>query len=166
MDSRQATRNYPKHIVSVSAYITNEKNEVLMVKTHWRKDTWELPGGQVELGEALDKAISREVLEETGIEVTVLGITGVYYNSSREVLTIVFRGISNSIDIAKQSEEIHKAEFIALSQDNIGDYITRPNGLSRTLDAMLAEDCVPYETWEAHPYNLLGRIEKKKLSVR
>ncbi|WP_233785899.1 NUDIX hydrolase [Planococcus halotolerans] len=166
MDSRQAIRIYPKHIVSVSAYITNKNNEVLMVKTHWRKDTWELPGGQVELGEALDKAVCREVLEETGIEVTVLGITGVYYNSSKEVLTIVFKGISNSIDITKQPQEIHNAEFIALSQDNISVYITRPNGLSRTLDAMLAKDCVPYETWEARPYNLLGRMEKKKLSGR
>ncbi|MGV3465371.1 MAG: NIPSNAP family protein, partial [Heyndrickxia sp.] len=47
------TGNYqdPKHIVSVSAYITNEKGEVLLVKNHHRSDTYEMPGGQVEEGE-------------------------------------------------------------------------------------------------------------------
>ena len=42
----------PKHIVAVAGYLTNEKNEVLLTKVHWRADTWELPGGQVEEGEA------------------------------------------------------------------------------------------------------------------
>jgi 8-oxo-dGTP diphosphatase len=40
----------PKHIVAVSAYVVNDKDEVLLVKTHWREDTWESPGGQVEEG--------------------------------------------------------------------------------------------------------------------
>jgi hypothetical protein len=30
---------YPKHIIAVSAYVTNEKGEALLVKTHWRSDT-------------------------------------------------------------------------------------------------------------------------------
>lgn len=40
----------PKHIVAVAGYLTNEKDEVLLAKVHWRADTWELPGGQVEEG--------------------------------------------------------------------------------------------------------------------
>ena len=48
----------PKHIVAVSAYVTNSKNEVLLVKTHPRdSDTWELPGGQVDEGESLSQAV-------------------------------------------------------------------------------------------------------------
>ncbi|MBJ3792916.1 DNA mismatch repair protein MutT, partial [Bacillus sp. OA1] len=34
----------PKHIVAVAGYLIKEKNEVLLVKVHWRADTWELPG--------------------------------------------------------------------------------------------------------------------------
>lgn len=32
---------HPKHIIAVSALVTNENNETLLVKTHWRSDTWE-----------------------------------------------------------------------------------------------------------------------------
>lgn len=45
-----------------------------------RADTlnWELPGGKVELGESATQAVVREVLEESGIRVRVLGLSGVY----------------------------------------------------------------------------------------
>ncbi|WP_033541263.1 NUDIX hydrolase [Planococcus sp. CAU13] len=159
------TADYPKHIVAVSAYITNQDGEALLVKAHWRKDTWEPPGGQVEQGEALDVAVRREVLEETGIAINVLGITGVYYNASSEILSVVFRAECSNCEIIMQPEEIYDARFIKLTEKNIGEYITRPHMVSRTIDAMQAESFVPYETWEVRPYNLLGRMEKKKYTL-
>lgn len=59
--------NPPKHTVSVSALLMNEHDEVLLVRTHWRSDTWEMPGGNVDEGEPLDQAVCREFLEETGV---------------------------------------------------------------------------------------------------
>jgi 8-oxo-dGTP diphosphatase len=82
---------YPRHIIAVSAYVTNENEEALLVKTHWRSDTWEQPGGQVDVGEPLDKAVCREVLEETGIVISPIGITGVYYNATKHLLSVVFK---------------------------------------------------------------------------
>jgi 8-oxo-dGTP diphosphatase len=38
---------------------------------------WSLPGGLVELGETLEAAIKRELAEEAGISVKILGITAV-----------------------------------------------------------------------------------------
>lgn len=151
--------NYPKHIVAVSAYITNEKDETLLVKTHWRSDTWESPGGQVEEGESLEKAVCREVLEETGVVIKPIGITGIYNNISSGILSVVFKAIYVCGDLKIQPEEIKEAKFFALDEDNIGMYITRPHMKSRTLDAMNAKNFIPYETWETRPYKLLERLD-------
>ncbi|HUS14332.1 MAG TPA: NUDIX domain-containing protein [Chloroflexia bacterium] len=39
---------------------------------------WGLPGGSVELGETIEAAVVREVCEETGYDVTVVRLIGVY----------------------------------------------------------------------------------------
>jgi 8-oxo-dGTP diphosphatase len=52
----------PKHFIAVSAFVTNDQGEVLLLRTHWRSDTWEMPGGQVEIGEPLDAAPSYNLL--------------------------------------------------------------------------------------------------------
>lgn len=148
----------PKHIIAVAGYLTNEMNEVLLTKVHWRADTWEMPGGQVEEGEALDQAVCREIKEETGLTVKPIGITGVYYNASMHILAVVFKVAYVSGDIKIQPEEIQEAKFIALNEENIDEYITRPHMKSRTVDAMRATHFIPYETWEVQPYNLIGRL--------
>ncbi len=150
---------HPKHIVAVSALVTNENNETLLVKTHSRSDTWESPGGQVEEGEGLDVAVCREVLEETGITIRPIGISGIYYNATNQVLSVVFKAEFMGGEIKLQPEEIKEAKFVQLTEANIDQYITRPNMKSRTLDAMNAQNFIPYETWEVHPFHLLGRLE-------
>ena len=131
---------------------------MLLTKVHWRADTWELPGGQVEEGEALDQAVCREIKEETGLTVKPIGITGVYYNTSMHILAVVLKVAYISGEIKIQPEEIQEAKFVDLNEENIDEYITRPHMKSRTLDAMRATHFIPYETWEVQPYNLIGRL--------
>jgi 8-oxo-dGTP diphosphatase len=150
---------YPKHFIAVSAFITNDKGEVLLVKTHLRSDTWEAPGGQVEVGEPLDKAVRREILEETGIVIRPTGITGVYYNVTKHILSVIFKAEYVSGELNIQPEEIKEAQFVKMTEANIEQFFTRPHMRSRTLDAMKSVNFIPYETWEVNPYNLLGRLE-------
>jgi len=145
--------------VSVAALLLNERNEMLLVKTHRRADTWEIPGGNVEAGEPLDQAVCREVREETGIVIRPLGISGVYMNTTKHVLVVVFKVAYVSGEIAIQPEEIQEAGYIAITEANIDNYITRPQQRSRTLDALKAKRLVPYETWEVgEAYRMAGRV--------
>jgi 8-oxo-dGTP diphosphatase len=66
-------RTYPdRPIVGVGAVVLVEQRIVLVKRAHEPlKGEWNLPGGAVEVGETLEAACAREVLEETGLEVRV-----------------------------------------------------------------------------------------------
>jgi ADP-ribose pyrophosphatase YjhB (NUDIX family) len=58
--------------VAVGAVVFDDRGRVLLVQRGKppAKGLWSVPGGRVELGETLAAAVEREVLEETGLEVT------------------------------------------------------------------------------------------------
>lgn len=64
-------------VVAVTAFVLDEQQRVLMIR---RTDSgrYAIPGGAQEIGETIGAAVSREVLEETGIEVEPDAIIGVY----------------------------------------------------------------------------------------
>jgi ADP-ribose pyrophosphatase YjhB (NUDIX family) len=78
------------HSVSVAAIITNDAGQVLMIQ---RRDNghWEPPGGVLELDEAIEDGLQREVHEETGLDVEPERLTGVYKNMPRSIVALVFR---------------------------------------------------------------------------
>ncbi|QEU95157.1 NUDIX hydrolase [Streptomyces kanamyceticus] len=66
-------------VPSVVAVAVNEAGEVLLIhKTD--NDLWALPGGGVEVGESVADAAVRETKEETGFDVEVTGLVGLYTN--------------------------------------------------------------------------------------
>jgi ADP-ribose pyrophosphatase YjhB (NUDIX family) len=60
----------------VQAVIRRDGEVLLALRRDLRG--WELPGGNLEAGEAPEAALRREVLEETGLEVTIESLAGVY----------------------------------------------------------------------------------------
>jgi 8-oxo-dGTP diphosphatase len=146
----------PKHIVGVFGYITNQQGEVLIVKSIDRPDTWELPGGQVEAGETLEEAAKREIREESGIEAELTAVTGVYHNVSRGIVAIGFRGVATGGQLARDGETID-AMFVKLDENIAARYFTRPQLLSRVLDAMNGSPA-GFEAFRVDPYERLRRI--------
>ncbi len=84
-------REYPDApIAGVGAVIVRTgpqgNQEVLLVRRAQEplKGQWSLPGGAVELGETLEEAICREVLEETGLVVQALDLVEAFDRISRD----------------------------------------------------------------------------------
>ena len=59
----------------VRVIVLDEDNRILMVRQdHPERTVWMVPGGGIEEGENSAQAAVREVLEETGLEVEILGL--------------------------------------------------------------------------------------------
>jgi 8-oxo-dGTP pyrophosphatase MutT (NUDIX family) len=67
----------PRSIVPGASAIVRQRSAILMVQ---RRDNgmWSLPGGALEVGERIAETAVREVREETGIEIEITGLVGVY----------------------------------------------------------------------------------------
>lgn len=75
----------PNSVVpSASAIVTDEQGRILLIK---RRDNtlWALPGGGHDIGETIADTAVREVKEETGLDVEVTGLVGVYTNPQHVV---------------------------------------------------------------------------------
>lgn len=80
----------PKHSVSIAGIVVREDGRILAIQ---RRDNgnWEPPGGVLELNETIHAGVRREVLEETGMQVEVERLTGVYKNLPLGIVALVFR---------------------------------------------------------------------------
>jgi 8-oxo-dGTP pyrophosphatase MutT (NUDIX family) len=52
---------------------------------------WELPGGQVDVGDTVAGALQREVAEEAGVVISVLGVSGVYTDPGYVIRSVAGR---------------------------------------------------------------------------
>ena len=140
--------DHPRHIVAVSGLFFNPYGYVLLVKTERRG--WECPGGQVELGEDLITALIRETREESGCEVEVERLAGVYTNPiapQKVMLQFVGRYMSGT---PRGSEETAEAGWFTIEEAL--ELVTFPANLTKLNDALRATERPIYRVYSTQPY--------------
>ena len=127
----------PTHIIAGAGIVLNEKDEILMVKSH--NAGWVFPGGQVEVGENVIDAVKREVMEETGVDIEVGEVfciasnTGKHqgYNGVKEVPTKIMLDFICKAKggIPRPSDE--NSESAYFPKDKVLDLIQTPAIIER-----------------------------------
>jgi len=118
--------------IGVFALIFNYEKQILL--GHRRDiDWWNLPGGGMEYGETVDEAVCREVREETGLEVKVERLVGVYSKPQKQevVLTFLCQAIGGTLQPTEETRESRYFAPEALPEN------TLPKHRQRIEDALL-----------------------------
>ena len=112
-------------LITVDGVVLVDEEGIVLVKrlNEPFKDFWALPGGFVEYGETTEEAVKREVKEETGLEVEVLKLIGVYSDINRDprghVVSICYlcRGVGGFLKASSDAGDVavfHLSELKSL----------------------------------------------------
>jgi len=107
-----------RYYLVVRAIIRDSKGRCLLIRRsnvcHKFVGKWEWPGGKVDKGESFDVALRREVREEIGLKVELVGVVGAYGKISPKriaVLCLEARPVGGTVRL---SEEHDQYSWVAL----------------------------------------------------
>jgi 8-oxo-dGTP diphosphatase len=103
-----------KSVVVALVFIRKEES-ILLVKQDYGQQYWSLPGGVMEAGESIEQAAVREVREETGLEIRLGRLVGVYSKPGRGELALTFEGEASGGEL-RADNEIMEARFFPLAE--------------------------------------------------
>jgi 8-oxo-dGTP pyrophosphatase MutT (NUDIX family) len=101
--------------IGAAAVIVDHDGKVLLVKHTYGRLNWELSGGVAEANESAAETAVREVREETGLQVSVERLTGVYYEPGSDMHHFVFicRQLDESETLRPDRIEISECRYRA-----------------------------------------------------
>lgn len=131
----------PQFIIGVFGIIFDEQKRVLLV--HRRDyDLWNLPGGTLEDFESPANAVNREVKEETGLEVEVVKLLGVYNKENKNdiVFSFLCKVVGGEITLNDEADKIEYFEIDKLPANTV------PKQVERIKDALSNPSKVIFRT--------------------
>jgi len=125
----------PLLTVDVVIELLDRTGEIVLIERRHEPVGFALPGGFVAVGEAVERAAVREAKEETGLDVTLIDLLGVYSDPARDALghtvSVVFVGRAHGVpeggDDAKRAGGCRPESPPTLVFDHariISDYLT------------------------------------------
>ncbi len=140
----------PRHIVAASALVRNDAGEILLVRTHRRG--WEVPGGQVELGETLIDGLKREVYEESGVHAEIGRLAVVRSNISSSIVIFCFeaRYLEGELRTSGETPEVRWAP-----PEQVLSMIEHPAIRESVRDILAGARQVIYRAYTTEPYRLV-----------
>lgn len=97
-------------LIGVTGIIFNDKKEVLLFKHVYRSHAWSLPGGYLKAGEHPMEGLEREILEESGLVVSVDDLLKTRTDRDSARLDICYTGVLIGGDF-KPTHEVEEYGF-------------------------------------------------------
>lgn len=122
-----AAQSAPRNVTSVGGLVVRGDAVLLVRMTYGpSRGRYMLPGGLVEPGETLDRAIMREVLEETGVSARPLGIIGLRsrYDGPHNDTYILWLLEHESGEPRPEGRENDEVSYLTLAELDARDDVT------------------------------------------
>jgi len=105
---------------AVDAVIHLPGRGVVLVRRRYDPPGWALPGGFVEWGESVEQAAVREAKEETGLDIVLTGLLGVYSDPARDprrhTISTVFTAMALNPEALLGGDDAAEARIFPLGQ--------------------------------------------------
>jgi ADP-ribose pyrophosphatase YjhB (NUDIX family) len=149
--------NFPTHIVAAGGYVFDKFGNMLLVKTKNRG--WDCPGGQIENGENIEEGLKREIVEESGITVSVKCLVGIYSNvgqhtfydgithvPTKVMFDFICEYIEGELTTSDETENV-----LWISKNEVLKHITSPAIIYRMKNVMNFQGKICYSSYITKP---------------
>ncbi len=127
--------------VGVFAAIFNDQNQILLCHRN-DYDLWNLPGGGLVSDESPWDGVAREVKEETGLDVKIIRLSGIYHKPQKQeiVFQFVCEVVGGEITLNDEADKISYFSITDIPKN------TSPKQVMRIHDILANPDSIVMKT--------------------